>query len=109
MTEHPGTPAILARAVISIASAIARPVTNDFKKLWVKALILYKEQTGRNLYQDQVAQFPDHTSVDNIVSILETKFKGFKAFWEKDKNIRKVLKPFVRLVELMQIPSLALD
>ncbi|KIK60102.1 hypothetical protein GYMLUDRAFT_244542 [Collybiopsis luxurians FD-317 M1] len=100
MTEHPGTPSILARAAISIASAIARPVTNDFEKLWVKALVSYKEQTGRNLYQVQVAQFPDHPSVDNIVSILETKSKGFKAFREKDKNIRKVLKPFVRLVEM---------
>ncbi|KIK60096.1 hypothetical protein GYMLUDRAFT_612140 [Collybiopsis luxurians FD-317 M1] len=100
MTEHPSTHAILARSAISTAFAIARPITNDFESLWAKALVSYKEQTGRSLYQDQVAQFPDDPSVDNIVSILETQSKGLEAFREKGRNIRNVLKPVVNLVTL---------
>ncbi|KIK60150.1 hypothetical protein GYMLUDRAFT_613721 [Collybiopsis luxurians FD-317 M1] len=100
MTERPSTPSILARSAISTAFAIARPVTSDFENLWAEALISYKEQTGRNIYLDQAALFPNDPSVDNIVSILETQSKGLEAFREKGKNIRNVLKPVVNLVRL---------
>ena len=60
----------------------------------------YKEQTGRNLSQDQIAQFSTFRTVDDVVRILETQSKGLEAFRKKGKDIRNVLKPFVRLVEL---------
>ncbi|KIK57529.1 hypothetical protein GYMLUDRAFT_752009 [Collybiopsis luxurians FD-317 M1] len=76
------------------------PVTSSFENLWAKALMDYKEQTGHDFHEDQIAQFSACHSVDDVVYILEIQSKGLEAFRKKGKNIRNVLKPFVRLIEL---------
>ncbi|KIK58093.1 hypothetical protein GYMLUDRAFT_706700 [Collybiopsis luxurians FD-317 M1] len=103
MSYQPSVPAILASSAMSTVLATVAPTppaTSDFENLWAKALADYKDQTGLNFSQDQIAQFATCRSVDDVVRILETQSKGLEAFRKKGKNIQNVLRPVVRLVEL---------
>ncbi|KIK61437.1 hypothetical protein GYMLUDRAFT_243611 [Collybiopsis luxurians FD-317 M1] len=102
MTEHHSAPVILASSAISIAFAIVQPATSNFEILWTKALADYKEQTGHDIYdQHHMVQLLACPSIEHVVHILETQSSGLQAFQQKGKNIWKVLKPFVHLVELL--------
>ncbi|KIK50122.1 hypothetical protein GYMLUDRAFT_493533 [Collybiopsis luxurians FD-317 M1] len=86
-------------AASAMNTIVAPP--SSFEDLWAKALADYKEQTGREIDQAQMAQFPDRPSVDDVVRILETQTKDLKTFRKRGEKIRAVLKPVVRIVQVL--------
>ncbi|KIK58133.1 hypothetical protein GYMLUDRAFT_707410 [Collybiopsis luxurians FD-317 M1] len=99
MTERqslPVTPAIAS----AMNTNVAPTPPSSFEGLWEKAVADYFQQTGRNFNRDQIAQFASCRSVDDVIQILQTQSKGLEAFRKKGKDIRDVLKPVVRLVQL---------
>ncbi|KIK65021.1 hypothetical protein GYMLUDRAFT_382267 [Collybiopsis luxurians FD-317 M1] len=102
MTERLKSPVPLVGSAMNINVVPTPPITiaSGFEDLWATALMDYKEQTGRDFHPDQIAQFSACRSVDDVVTILGIQSKGLEAFRKKGKNVRDVLKPFVRLVQL---------